>query len=78
MLSSTLDFLKDNQVILGWIGSGIVVAATGIWSVVKFFAKKNDRKQPKSIVTADRGSIAAGRDISVSARRIADHSKSLH
>jgi hypothetical protein len=69
MLSSTLNFLKDNQAVLSWIGGGIVAVATGIWAVVKFIAKSGDQKPSKQpSVNADHGSIAAGRDISVNAR----------
>ena len=68
MLSSTLDFLKDNQAVLSWIGGGIVAVATGIWAVVKFIAKSDDRKSSKAGVNADRGSMAAGRDINIDAR----------
>jgi hypothetical protein len=65
MLSSIWDFLKDadNRALLGWIGGGIVVVGTGIWAVVKFMAKKPS----KPGVHADRGSMAAGRDISIDA-----------
>jgi hypothetical protein len=75
MLSSTLDFLKDNQAVLSWIGGGVVVAATGIWAVVKFFAKNDDQKPSKPTVNADHGSMAAGRDISVNTRDSSKGSK---
>jgi hypothetical protein len=75
MLSSTLDFLKDNQAVLGWIGGGVVAVVTGIWAVVKFIAKNDDQKPSKPSVNADRGSIAAGRDISVSTRDSSKGSK---
>jgi hypothetical protein len=70
MLSSIWDFLKDasNQAVLSWIGGGIVVIAAGIWAVVKFIAKNGDQKPSQPTVSADHGSIAAGRNISINAR----------
>jgi hypothetical protein len=70
MLSSIWDFLKDgsNQAVLSWIGGGIVVIAAGIWAVVKFIAKKADQKPSQPSVSADHGSVAAGRDISINSR----------
>jgi hypothetical protein len=47
---------------------GIVAVSTGIWAVVKFKMKKGDTKPSKSGVSADRGSMAAGRDISINPR----------
>ena len=76
MLSSTLSFLKDNQAILTWIGSGLVVAVSGLWAVVRFFAKRSSHEQSKSSINADRGSIAAGRDITIKTRVHSDHSRS--
>jgi hypothetical protein len=71
MLSSIWVFLKepDNRALLSWIGGGIVAVAAGIWAVVKFKAKNGDNnKQSKPGVSADRGSMAAGRDISINPR----------
>ncbi len=60
MFDTIWAFLTDpaNREILAWIGGGIVVAAGGIWAVIKFFAKKPDRRS----VIADRGSVAIGGD----------------
>jgi hypothetical protein len=70
MLSSIWDFLKDasNQAVLSWIGGGIAVIAGGIWAVMKFMAKTRDQKPSKPSVSADHGSMAAGRDIRVNGR----------
>ena len=67
MLSSIWNFLKDgsNQAVLSWIGGGIIIIAAGIWAVIKFMAKNSDQKVPKPSVSADHGSMAAGRDISI-------------
>jgi hypothetical protein len=71
MLSSILDFLKDpdNRAIISWVGGGLAVVAAGIWAVIKFVAKNGDHKPSQPIVSADRGGIAAGRDISINGRR---------
>jgi hypothetical protein len=64
MFSAAWDFLKDgsNQALFGWIGSGIAVVAGGAWTVLKFaFGKSRVSKQPS--VTANNGSVAAGRDV---------------
>ena len=51
-------FVTDYRDTLGWLGGGAVVVAGGVWSVAKFFLK---REKPKS-VSAGSG-LAAGRDI---------------
>jgi hypothetical protein len=64
MFETVWTFLKDsaNQAVLTWIGGGIVVAAGGIWAVVKFFAKKEDEGHFKPSVKAEGGSVAIGGD----------------
>lgn len=63
MLDGIWTFLKDpvNREVLGWIGGGIVVVAGGIWVVVKFLAKKDDR-DAKPSVKAEGGSVAIAGD----------------
>jgi hypothetical protein len=70
MLSSIWDFLKDpnNRTIISWVGGGLAAVAAGSWAVIKFMAKKGDQKPSQPIVSADRGGIAAGRDISINGR----------
>lgn len=63
-------FLSDpnNQKTLAWLGGGLVVAAGGLWSVVRFFAGRNrpdassSRADTTIKVTATHGGMAAGRD----------------
>jgi hypothetical protein len=52
-------FVTDNRDMLSWLGGGVVVVAGGVWTVTKFFLK---REKPKSV--SAEGGVAAGRDIS--------------
>jgi tetratricopeptide (TPR) repeat protein len=58
-------FLREpaNLAVLGSIGAGIAAIATGAWAVFTFFAKKKEKGPSAPSVKADRGSVAAGRDI---------------
>jgi hypothetical protein len=62
MLDRFWDFLKDetNRNILGLIGTVIAALAAGIWAVIK---RREKGPPPTPSVTADHGSVAAGRDI---------------
>src|SRR4051794_24728508 len=52
------------RAILSWIGSGVAVAAAGLWAVVTFaFPEKRAAPAP-TVTCAQQGSIAAGRDAS--------------
>ena len=51
-------FVTDNREVLSWLGGGAVVVAGGIWTVAKFFLK---REKPKPVSAV--GGVAAGRDI---------------
>jgi TIR domain len=65
-------FLRDkrNQQVLGWLGGGLIVAATGLWVAVVYFfppLKSPEAKAPEPTppaVQADRGGIAIGGDVS--------------
>jgi hypothetical protein len=59
MLTKLWDFLQHdaNRSVLAWLGGGLVIVLGGVWAVVKFLSRKPQ-------VSADRGGIAAGRDIS--------------
>jgi hypothetical protein len=64
-------FLRDkrNQQVLGWLGSGLVVAATGLWVAFVYFSpplKSPEAKSPEATPTsvqANCGGIAIGRDV---------------
>src|SRR5258708_39016676 len=62
-------FLRDkrNQQVLGWLGGGLVVAATGLWvAFVYFFPPVKEAKSPEATpasVQANCGGIAIGRDV---------------
>jgi hypothetical protein len=67
-------FLSDphNQAILSWLGGGLVVVAGGAWTVIKFMVGPKDKGEggaapapSRTVVRADRGGIAGGRDVSV-------------
>jgi hypothetical protein len=64
MLDGFWAFLKDpaNRAVIGWIGAGIVAIASGLWAVVRFYARKGDGGSPPGTIRADRSSVAIGRD----------------
>jgi hypothetical protein len=57
-MNAIWQFVADNRDMLSWLGGGVVVVAGGIWTVTKFFLK---REKPKSVSAV--GGVAAGRDI---------------
>jgi hypothetical protein len=65
--STLWNWLSDtaNQNTLAWLGGGVVIVLSGIWAVVKFFKKSNKPQITVAEVRADRGGIAAGRDVNV-------------
>jgi hypothetical protein len=53
-----------NQKTLAFIGGGISVVVAAAWAVFKTFFKEPDSKPSSStVIKADRGGMAAGRDI---------------
>jgi len=70
-------FLRDkhNQQVLGWLGGGLVVAATGLWAAFVYFCpapKSSEVKAPEATplsVQANCGGIAIGRDVTGSIGR---------
>lgn len=58
-MEAVWQFLVENRDTLSWLGGGAVVVVGGMWTVTKFFLK---REKPKSVSAT--GGVAAGRDIS--------------
>lgn len=62
-------FLRDkrNQQVLGWLGGGLIVAATGLWAAFVYFfpaPKSPGAKFPEPpSVQADHGGIAIGGNV---------------
>jgi TIR domain len=64
-------FLRDkgNRQVLGWLGGGLVVVATGLWAAFVYFfppGKSPEAKSPEPTppsVQANCGGIAIGRDV---------------
>ena len=66
MLASIWAYTQDpdHRELIGWIGGGVVVVATALWAVFKFFAAKEKPKPPPApTVSASNGGVAAGGDI---------------
>ena len=66
-MSAFWRFLRDkrNQQILGWVGSGLVVAATGLWAAfVYFHPAAKSLESARVSVQADCSSIAIGGNVS--------------
>jgi hypothetical protein len=55
-----------NQKTLAFIGGGASVVVGAAWAVFKFLRETPGKKSsPHTVIKADRGGMAAGRDISV-------------
>ncbi len=65
MIESIWPFLKDhdNLAILGSIGAVIAAIAAGAWAIFTHFDKKSEKAPSAPNVSANHGSVAAGRDI---------------
>jgi hypothetical protein len=71
-MNSFWRFLRDerNQQVLGWLGGGLVVAATGLWAAFVYFSPPLKSSETTSheptppAVQADRGGIAIGGNVS--------------
>jgi hypothetical protein len=71
-MNSFWRFLRDkrNQQVLGWLGGGLVVVATGLWVAVVYFfppGKFPEAKSPEPMplsVQADCGGVAIGGNVS--------------
>jgi len=72
MMSRFWRFLRDkrNQQVLGWLGGGLVVAATGLWAAFVYFfppvksSETTSSEPAPPSVQANCGGIAIGRDVS--------------
>ena len=69
-MNSFWRFLRDkrNQQVLGWLGGGLIVAATGLWAAFVYFFPPPKSLETKSepvpaSVQADRGGIAIGGNV---------------
>lgn len=56
---------SDNRAILTFLGGGLAALIAGSWAVIKYIHKSREKERPSVTVTADRGSIAGGRDVYV-------------
>jgi TIR domain len=60
---------KDNQQVLGWLGGGLVVAATGLWAAFVYFSPPGKSPEAKSLepmpasIQANCGAIAIGGNV---------------
>jgi len=71
-MNSLWRFLRDkrNQQVLGWLGGGLVVAATGLWVVFVYFyhsaeSPETNASEPNPAkVQADCSSVAIGGNVS--------------
>jgi hypothetical protein len=67
MASRVLAFLRDesSRALLGWIGGGVVILATGLWAVfVHFYPAPEAKPGPPPKIEAECGSVAVGGDVS--------------
>ena len=66
-MSSLWKFLrqKRNREVVGWLGGGLVVLATGLWAAIIYFLppQKRSESAPAS-VQADCGGVAVGGNVS--------------
>src|SRR5215472_3502129 len=62
-------FLRDkrNQQVLGWLGGGLVVVATGLWAAFVYFFPPGKSTQTPALappsIQADRGGVAIGGNV---------------
>jgi len=67
-------FLSDpaNQATLTWLGGGLATVAGAAWAVLRYFVSRPEEQPAKAArgtVRAERGGIAAGRDVTVRSSR---------
>jgi hypothetical protein len=55
---------KRNREILGWLGGGLVVLATGLWAAIVYFFPLQKPSEPKSAnIEASCGGVAIGGNV---------------
>ena len=62
-MSSLWEFIrqKRNQQVLGWLGGGLVVVATGFWAAIVYLFPPQKPAEPRPAnVQADCGGVAIG------------------
>ena len=69
-MEAVWQFVTDNRDVLSWLGGGVVVVAGGVWTITKFFLKREKLKSISAV-----GGVAAGRDISGSPIKISTTGK---
>jgi hypothetical protein len=55
---------KSNREILGWIGGGVVVLATGLWAALIYFLPAQTREPHAAAAQATCGSVAVSGNVS--------------
>jgi hypothetical protein len=56
---------KRNREVLGWLGGGLVVLATGLWAAIVYFFPLQKPSEPKpASVQASCGGVAVGGNVS--------------
>jgi len=55
---------KRNREVLGWLGGGLVVAATGLWAAIVYFFPLQKPPEPRAAsVQADCGGVAVAGNV---------------
>jgi hypothetical protein len=63
VMNSLWEFIlqKRNREVLGWLGGGLVVAATGLWAAIVYLLPPQKSSEPRPAnVQADCGGVAIG------------------
>ena len=55
---------KRNREVLGWIGAGLIVLASGIWAVTVYLFPARNAESKSTEVEARCGSVAVGGSVS--------------
>lgn len=76
MFDNIIEFCSnpDNRTFLGWLGSGAVAIASGIWTIVKWRNAENNNKKPAAAQFSE-GGITVGGDVTHSKLTIKTYKK---